>query len=154
MEKLHNPSLTPSAQVMRSLQQRDQSFYEFAVECAQDHKKHFMNQPLSSESVTPFLREAKLSLEKQLRTEAEDGLAVPVRIRGPWASPGIAPDLEALAARRMELEKARLTEEAEKKISEQLGIEAKEGQTPEEALKEQLENELRKKLGLPPLSEE
>ena len=53
MEKLHNPALTPSAQVMRSLQQRDQSFYEFAVECAQDHKKHFMNQPLSSESVTP-----------------------------------------------------------------------------------------------------
>ena len=75
MEKLHNPALTPSAQVMRSLQQRDQSFYEFAVECAQDHKKHFMNQPLSSESVTPFLREAKLSLEKQLRTEAEDEIS-------------------------------------------------------------------------------
>lgn len=72
LEKLHNPALTPSAQVMRSLQQRDQSFYEFAVECAMDHKKHFMNQPLSSEEITPFLKEAKLSLSNQHRIEAED----------------------------------------------------------------------------------
>ncbi len=75
IEKLHNPALTPSAQVIRSLQQRDQSFYEFALECALDHKEHFMKQPLSSEEVIPFLREAKLSLANQHRIEAEDDIS-------------------------------------------------------------------------------
>ncbi len=75
IEKLHNPDLTPSAKVIRTFQQQDQSFYQFALDCALSHRQHFMDQPLSQEEISPFLTEAKQSLSRQQQIESHDSLS-------------------------------------------------------------------------------
>ena len=79
-----------------------------------------------------------------------NGLAIPIRIKGPWASPRILPDLEAALDLNLEQEKERLKEEAEAKakakIAEELNLEVKEGQSLEDAAKEKLEDKVESEL--------
>ncbi len=90
-----------------------------------------------------------------LKANDGKGLAIPVRIRGPWSEPRIVPDLEAALDLNFEAEKERLKEEAEaavkqaeedlrSQIAEELG--AEEGQSLEDAAKDKLEDELKKGL--------
>lgn len=89
------------------------------------------------------------------------GLAIPVRIKGPWANPRITPDLEKAIDLNLQKEKeeleARAKEEAKKleqkaedkvtkALQKELGVEAEEGQSVEDALKKTLENEAKKGL--------
>ena len=74
MEKLVHPELTPSAQVMQTIFTEDQSFFEFAMNRAEDTARHFSNQPLSSTEAAAFLKEARRSIEAQRRIEAEDDI--------------------------------------------------------------------------------
>ncbi|MEM8653442.1 MAG: AsmA family protein [Pseudomonadota bacterium] len=81
----------------------------------------------------------------------EDGpdLAIPVRIRGPWANPSILPDLDAAIDLRLdeklEAEKEALKAKAREKVAEELGV-ADEGQSLGDAAKEKLEDEVKKSL--------
>ena len=75
MEKLRDPSLTPSSRVLKHLDQHDRSFFQFAMHCALEQEKHFRNNPLSPEECVPFLHEAKRSLEEQRRLEASDNVS-------------------------------------------------------------------------------
>lgn len=87
--------------------------------------------------------------------KGDDGpdLAIPVRIRGPWADPSIVPDLDAAIDLRLdeklEAEKEALKAKAEKqvreKVAEELGV-PDEGQNLGDAAREKLEDEVKKGL--------
>lgn len=83
------------------------------------------------------------------------GLAIPVRIRGPWSDLSIRPDLEAALDLNLEAEKERLEAEAKAKareleakakakVAEELGV--SEVESVEDAVKNKLEGELKKGL--------
>ncbi|WP_290587395.1 MULTISPECIES: glutamate--cysteine ligase [unclassified Ketobacter] len=74
MQKLAQPELTPSAQVMTTLFEQQQPFFEFAMNRAQDTANYFKNQPLSSAEAAAFTKEARRSIEAQRRIEAEDDI--------------------------------------------------------------------------------
>ncbi|WP_299610227.1 AsmA family protein [uncultured Tateyamaria sp.] len=87
--------------------------------------------------------------------KGEDGpdLAIPVRIRGPWADPSILPDLESAIDLRLdekleaekEALKARAEEQVREKVAEELGV-TDQGQSLGDAAKEKLEDEVKKGL--------
>jgi len=74
------------------------------------------------------------------------GIAIPVRITGPWASPRIRPDLEAAIdlnlAEEKEALKDRVDDAVKRKVEEELGVTRQEGQSVEDAAKEAIENEV------------
>lgn len=84
-----------------------------------------------------------------LRANSGTGLAIPVRIRGPWASPSIVPDLEAAINLNLEQEVEQVKEQAEQavreKVAEELGV-TDTGQDLEEAAKDKVEEEIKKGL--------
>ncbi|MWB79811.1 AsmA family protein, partial [Pseudooceanicola sp. 216_PA32_1] len=84
--------------------------------------------------------------------EARDGrgIAIPVRVRGPWSSPQITPDLEAairlnFAEERKALED-KVRDEVGRKVGEELGVTPNEGESLEDAARRKLEEEARKGL--------
>jgi AsmA protein len=82
----------------------------------------------------------------QLRSETDNGIAVPVRIKGPWSSPKIWPDLEAVIDQNFSEEKKQLEEKLENKVKDKLGVTTEEGQSVEDALKQKLEKKVGDKL--------
>ena len=85
-----------------------------------------------------------------LRARSGKGLAIPVRIRGPWANPKILPDLGAAIDLNLAEEKAKIEEKArdavKNKIEQELGVVTEEGQSVEDAVKEKVEDKLKKEL--------
>ena len=83
-------------------------------------------------------------------SEGEGGIAIPVRIKGPWANPSIRPDMKALADENLQEEKEKLEdkarEELDRAVEKNLGVTADEGQSTEDALKEKAEDKLKKSL--------
>jgi AsmA protein len=85
-----------------------------------------------------------------LRANSGSGLAIPVRIRGPWADPKITPDVSAaidlnLAKQKEKLEK-KAREEVDRAVQKELGVKPKEGQSTEDALQDKVEDELKRGL--------
>ena len=85
-----------------------------------------------------------------LKARKGKGLAIPVRIRGPWASPKITPDMKAaidlnLAEEKKELEN-KVEEQVKEKLSEELGVEVQEGEKIEDAIGRKVEDEVKKGL--------
>ncbi|PTX56751.1 AsmA protein [Litoreibacter ponti] len=87
-----------------------------------------------------------------------DGIRVPVIIEGPWSNIRFRPDLKALVDPLLEAEKEKLKAQAkakeaelkaaaeakvQEKLREELGVERRDGQSVEDALKEGLENKAR-----------
>ncbi|MEP4198927.1 MAG: AsmA family protein [Aliishimia sp.] len=87
---------------------------------------------------------------KALRANDGNGIAIPVRIRGPWANPKIVPDLEAVVDLNFSEEKERIErkakEEVERAVEKELGVTPEEGQSVGEALEKKLEDEVSKRL--------
>jgi AsmA protein len=87
---------------------------------------------------------------KALRVNNDRGLAVPVRIYGPWADPKIKPDLQAVIDLNFKEEKDRAEErvkqKVEQKLQEELGLTRQEGQSVEDAVKDRVEQQLKKEL--------
>lgn len=85
-----------------------------------------------------------------LEGETRNGLAIPVRIRGPWANPKITPDLEKALDLNLKEERKKLEAEAEDKLNravqKELDLTPQEGQSTEDALKEKLEDKAMRKL--------
>ncbi|WP_306153822.1 AsmA family protein [Roseovarius sp. MMSF_3281] len=96
-----------------------------------------------------------------LEGENRRGLAIPVRIRGPWANPRITPDLEKaidlnlkeekekleqrVREERKELE-AKAEEEVNRALEKELGVTREEGQSVEDAIKNRAEDALKDEL--------
>lgn len=92
-----------------------------------------------------------------LKVNEGKGLAIPVRIKGPWSGPRIIPDLEAALDLNLEAEKEKLKAQAEaelkaaeakakEKIAEELGVTSESGQSLEDAAKQKIEDEVKKGL--------
>ncbi|HKK86213.1 MAG TPA: AsmA family protein [Roseovarius sp.] len=85
-----------------------------------------------------------------LEGENRKGLAIPVRIRGPWASPRIQPDLEAAIDLNFKEEKKELKAKAKRKLNrkleKELGLSVEEGQSAEDAIRDKVEDELKNEL--------
>jgi len=85
-----------------------------------------------------------------LEGETSRGLAIPVRIRGPWENPRVMPDLDAaidlnLQEAREELEE-KAEERLEREVQERLGVTPQEGQSLEDAAKDKLEERATREL--------
>ncbi|GAA6208232.1 AsmA family protein [Cognatishimia sp. WU-CL00825] len=87
------------------------------------------------------------TLTPQLRNDTETGVAVPVRIKGPWSSPKIWPDLEAVINQNLAEEKKALEEKAKQAVADKLGVSPTEGQSIEKAVEEKIEKKLEEELG-------
>lgn len=74
------------------------------------------------------------------------GLALPVNIRGPWAGPRISVDVEKAIQMNAAEEKAKVEQKVRDEVSRKLGIEQKEGESTEDAVKRTLEEEAKKGL--------
>ncbi|UWR10490.1 AsmA family protein [Sulfitobacter mediterraneus] len=87
---------------------------------------------------------------KALRVNGDRGLAVPVRIYGPWADPKIRPDLKAAVDLNFQKEKeeakAKVEAKVQQKIEKELGVKVEDGQSIEEAVKDGIEDKLKKEL--------
>lgn len=80
-----------------------------------------------------------------LRANSGKGLAIPVRITGPWSGPRIIPDLAAAfdvdVDGKLEEAKQDARAKVEQKVIEELNITPQEGQSLEDAVKDKLESE-------------
>ena len=78
-----------------------------------------------------------------LRANSGQGLAIPVRIKGPWSGPKIIPDLEQ--ALRLDVDgkveevKQEAREKVEERLRDELGVSPQDGQSTEDAIKDELE---------------
>lgn len=85
---------------------------------------------------------------KSLKGNAGRGIAVPVRIVGPWAGPKISVDAKAaidlnLAEEKKQVEE-RVKQQVQQKLEEELGVQ--QGQSVEDAVKDQVEDKLKREL--------
>lgn len=87
---------------------------------------------------------------KALRLNQDRGLAVPVRIVGPWSDPRIRPDVSAAIDLNFKEERQqaeeRVKQKVEEKLEEELGIVRQDGQSIEDAAKDRIEDKLKKEL--------
>jgi AsmA protein len=78
------------------------------------------------------------------------GLAIPVRIEGPWANPRIKPDLEKAVRMNLKAERDKLEQEAkdrlERELQERLNLAPQEGQNLEDALRQKIEDKAARQL--------
>lgn len=91
-------------------------------------------------------RNIDYTFNPQLKAEAGDGLAVPVRMQGSWDAPKIWPDLEALVGQNLEAEKKKVEEALKNEVSKKLGVVAEEGENIEDTVKKKVEDEVGKQL--------
>ncbi|EDQ05462.1 hypothetical protein DSM14862_02450 [Sulfitobacter indolifex] len=84
---------------------------------------------------------------KALRVNASrGGLAVPVRITGPWADPEIKADLRAAIDLNFAEEKQRAEDVVRQKIQDELNIAPDDSRSTEDIVKDELENALKREL--------
>ncbi|QFT59024.1 putative assembly protein [Sulfitobacter sp. THAF37] len=83
---------------------------------------------------------------KALRVNGDRGLAVPVRISGPWADPSIRPDLKAAVDLNFAEEKAKIEDQVKQKLAEELDLNPQDGQSIEDAVKDKVEDRLKQRL--------
>ena len=85
-----------------------------------------------------------------LEGENRRGLAIPVRIRGPWANPRITPDLEKAIDMNLKEERKKLESKAKKEIKraveKKLGVTVEDGQSVEDAVKDKIEDRAKREL--------
>ncbi|CAB3770193.1 glutamate--cysteine ligase [Paraburkholderia solisilvae] len=70
--KLADPSLTPSARVLQTMRDKQQSFLAFGLAQSEAHAAHFNAQPLDAASMQEFTRLATESLDAQAKLECEE----------------------------------------------------------------------------------
>ncbi len=70
--KLHDPTLTPSARVLTAIERHGNSFFRFALAQSVAHRNYFLARPLDSDSLRDFRMQADTSLAEQAAVEAAD----------------------------------------------------------------------------------
>ncbi len=75
MTKINNPEQTPSARVLQTLRDNQQSFIEFGVQTALQHRQNFSTCHLTEEQIQQFQQQAKQSISDQLEIEQQDTLS-------------------------------------------------------------------------------
>jgi glutamate--cysteine ligase len=70
--KLADPSLTPSARVLQTMRDKQQSFLAFGLEQSEVHAAYFRAWPLDADATKEFTELAAQSLEQQAKLEREE----------------------------------------------------------------------------------
>jgi glutamate--cysteine ligase len=70
--KLADASLTPSARVLATMRDNQQSFLQFALTQSERHAADFLSRPLDSQAMAQFEALARTSLEEQAKLEREE----------------------------------------------------------------------------------
>jgi glutamate--cysteine ligase len=70
--KLADPSLTPSARVLQTMRDKQQSFLAFGLEQSEAHAAYFRAWPLDADATKEFADLAAQSLEQQAKLEREE----------------------------------------------------------------------------------
>ena len=70
--KLADPSLTPSARVLQTMRDKQQSFLAFGLEQSEAHAAYFRTRPLDAGASQAFTDLATQSLEQQAKLEREE----------------------------------------------------------------------------------
>ena len=85
-----------------------------------------------------------------LKANSGQDLAFPVRIRGPWSNPRIVPDLSAAIDLNFKEKKEEVKQKADtaikQKLERELGVTVGEGESVEDAVKQGIEDKLKKEL--------
>ncbi|WP_299351893.1 AsmA family protein [uncultured Shimia sp.] len=86
----------------------------------------------------------------QIRSSDEQGLAIPVRIKGSWDDPSIRPELDKALGVDLEVEKEKLKEEADQylqeKVEKELNLAPDDTRSTEEAVQDAVEDEVKDQL--------
>ena len=74
-ELVDDPAQTPSARLLREVQEEHNSFFEYAISMARSHRDYFASiTPMSEQRHEEFQQEAQSSLERQREIEATDSI--------------------------------------------------------------------------------
>jgi len=73
-QKLTDPDLTPSAQILAQMRARNVPFFRFSMDQGFAHREYFHSQPLSETEIHRFEKEVADSLAEQAAIEAADEL--------------------------------------------------------------------------------
>lgn len=74
MELVQDPSLTPSAQVLDDIFNKDGSYYQFAKRKSEEHREYFLKRELSEHINKKMELVAEQSLQQQSKLEAEQDM--------------------------------------------------------------------------------
>lgn len=74
LEKIEDPSLTPSAQVLQSLKASGLNYSEWVLEISKSHKETIANYPEDTTILEQLSKESKESLARQLTIEETDAV--------------------------------------------------------------------------------
>ncbi|MEX5537423.1 glutamate--cysteine ligase, partial [Pseudomonas syringae] len=70
--KIDDTALTPSAQVLASMEAHNEGFTAFSLRQSQVHAEYFRTHPLSAQEQADFEAQAKTSIEEQAELEATE----------------------------------------------------------------------------------
>ena len=73
-DKLTNPSLTPSAQILDDMRTQNKSYFRFAMDQSMAHGEQFRQRPLSNDDQAFFQQKTLQSKQQQAAIEAADQL--------------------------------------------------------------------------------
>jgi glutamate--cysteine ligase len=73
-QKLEDPSLTPSAQVLTAVKRTGLSYTKWIMQKSREHKDYYLHSPLSIPELNNLVQKVKASLQKQQQMEAADKL--------------------------------------------------------------------------------
>jgi glutamate--cysteine ligase len=75
IDKVKNPALTPSAQIIAHLKEKNQSFFQFSMEMTLEHESYFRSHPLAEDRCDEFIAMAQASIEEQKAIESADDIS-------------------------------------------------------------------------------
>ena len=71
-QRIKNPNITPSGQIISDMEEQGKSFLDFAMDQTLKHRENFKSRPLRSDELTAFADIARQSLEDQKNIEDAD----------------------------------------------------------------------------------
>lgn len=74
-DKVRDPSLTPSARVLREMQEKELPFFRLAMHYSEQWATHFQSQQLSDEAKIKYTNEAQRSLDATQTIEETDSIS-------------------------------------------------------------------------------
>ncbi len=72
IKRVSDPELTPSARVLREMEEHGEGFYDFAFRQAHKHREFFLAQKVDDQAFTRLREEVEISHRKQLQREQEE----------------------------------------------------------------------------------
>jgi glutamate--cysteine ligase len=72
--RIEAPEQTPSARMLKEMQEREEEFVQFALRISKERQEYFLSRDLPTETRRRFMKAARDSLAEQKRLEGSDPL--------------------------------------------------------------------------------